>query len=67
MSTPISQLIEELNCDVRNIEKVIKRSGLTDCQKKIAEKSKQTLTDVLFNLETRYLNLEVDYLNKLKK
>ena len=65
--SPMQQLIVELNCDVRNIDKVIKRAGLTDCQKKIAERSKQTLTDVLFNLETRYLNLEVNYLNKLKK
>jgi len=65
--SPIAQLIEEINCDVRNIDKVIKRAGLTDCQKKIAERSKQTLTDVLFNLETRYLNLEVSYINKLKK
>jgi len=65
--TPISQLIEEINCDVRNVEKVIKRAGLTDCQKKIYTKQKETLCDVLFNLETRYLNAEVDYLNRLKK
>lgn len=65
--TPISQLIEELNCDVRNVEKVIERAGLTDCQKKIYMKQKETLNDVLFNLETRYLNTEVDFINKLKR
>ena len=65
--TPISQLIEEINCDVRNVEKVIKRAGLTDCQKKIAERNKQTLCEVIMNLESNYLNLEVAYINKLKK
>ncbi len=67
MRTPVSQLIDELKIDVRNVEKVIKRAGLTDCQKKIYTKQKETLIDVLFNLETRYLNTEIDFINKLKK
>ena len=64
--TPIQRLIEELKVDVHNVQTVIKRAGLTDCQKKIAEKSKQTLCEVIMNLECNYLNLEVAYINKLK-
>lgn len=67
MSTPIAQLISELTVDVRNVEKVIKRAGLSECQKKIYNKQKETLNEVLFTLNVNYLNIEIDYLNKLKK
>ena len=65
--TPISQLIEELKCDVHQVEKVIKRAGLTDCQRKIYNKQKETLNEVLFTLEVNYLNIEVAFINKMKK
>ena len=67
MRTPIAQLIEELKVDAHKIDIVMKRAGLTDHQRKLYLREKEVLCNVLFNLECHYLNLEVDYLNKIKK
>lgn len=65
--TPISQLIEELKVDMRKAESVLKRSGLTEHQKSIHNAQRTTLINVLYNLETNYLNIEVAFINKLKR
>ncbi len=65
--SPIAQLLEELKTDIHKVETVIKRAGLSDCQKKIYNRQKETLNEVIFKLETNYLNVEVDFINKLKR
>jgi len=67
MNSPITQLIEEIKCDIHKVNTVVKRAGLTDCHKKIFIKQKETLCEVLLNLENNYLTIEQNYLNKLKK
>ena len=67
MRTPIAQLIEELKVDTHKIDIVMKRAGLTDCQRKMYLREKETLCTVLFNLEVNYLNVELNYINKLKQ
>jgi len=67
MNTPIQRLIEELKVNVHNVEKVIKMSGLCMHSKNIYKKEKETLIDVILNLECNYLDFEIEYLKKLKK
>ena len=63
--SPITQLIEEIKCDIHKVNTVVKRAGLTDCHKKIFMKQKETLCEVLLNLESNYVGIEKKFIEKL--
>ena len=67
MRTPIAQLIEEIKVEMRQSESILKRSGISEHQKHMYHTQRTTLFNVLYNLENNYLNIELNFINKLKK
>lgn len=65
--SPIQQLLEELKTEVHEAESLVKKSGVSECQKKIYTKQRDTLNDVIFNLENNYINLETAYINAIQR